>query len=687
MDRFAVSILFAFAITLGACGETDTSASSDHDTASVSVSLVFPAGALPDCPTCAAAPSYVTSATLTISGGLLTAPMTQEIPLDTGVVEGKLAPGVYTFAVTVVTTDFGTFTGISSATLASGRNDPVAIRLAVNAPPTIDSLTFAPSSPLPGERVTFTAIASDKDNDPLTYTWNATGGTLTPADATARWSTGLGGSFTISLAVADGKGGSATASTDVTVPTNGAPAVTAVGGIRGVTLTWPAVTGATGYNVYWGVTPGVTTTTGTKVANVASGWELTQLADAHSYTFIVTALHPGGLEVASTEVTVSTTPAAPTPSCAAGYRQLTLSWAAVTGATSYKIYWADSAGVTTASSGITPAGLAYTHTGVPVHQTRSYRVASVNASGVGSLSTEVSCLEQTGLTWTNRGALGAGFVAHNGTTFLHAGNPAGGGSHRTSTDGITWSGATLFAGVQDLVSALTWTGTFFIIGNQFVASPTEQYFTSADGVNWSGVAQIGACGGACPHITGLVGSGDTILAGLSDGTHAAGVYTSGTNSVAWGAIGNTTPAVATTLRHGASDGTTFVLLSSAGDFVTYNAGVWARPLNNGHNMYDAAYGAGLFVAVGSKATAGFAQIWTSPTGATWTSRANSVNQTLRDIVWTGNVFFAVGASGTFSFDGVTWEAPVALPNNFAYMAYDGTKFVAVDVPGNVYTSP
>ena len=61
--------------------------------------------------------------------------------------------------------------------------------------------------------------ASDADNDPLTYSYTATGGTVDGTGPDVRWiPTGLAlGSYTINAKVDDGRGGTATCATDVAV--------------------------------------------------------------------------------------------------------------------------------------------------------------------------------------------------------------------------------------------------------------------------------------------------------------------------------------------------------------------------------------------------------------------------------------------------------------------------------------
>jgi hypothetical protein len=70
-----------------------------------------------------------------------------------------------------------------------------------------------------GERVAINATASDPDGDPLTYSYSSTGGQVSGTGAQATFdSTGLApGSYTVNGKVDDGRGGSATCSTNVDV--------------------------------------------------------------------------------------------------------------------------------------------------------------------------------------------------------------------------------------------------------------------------------------------------------------------------------------------------------------------------------------------------------------------------------------------------------------------------------------
>ncbi len=70
-----------------------------------------------------------------------------------------------------------------------------------------------------GDMVAVSAAASDPDNDPLTYTWSASGGRVDGNGPQVRWlSAGTAaGNYTVTLHVDDGRGGAASCSTDIRV--------------------------------------------------------------------------------------------------------------------------------------------------------------------------------------------------------------------------------------------------------------------------------------------------------------------------------------------------------------------------------------------------------------------------------------------------------------------------------------
>ena len=87
--------------------------------------------------------------------------------------------------------------------------------------PPVAACSVSPSSVYAGsgDSVAVHVNASDPDNDPLTYSYSATGGAVEGTGPEARWnSTGVAvGSYTVNVKVADGKGGSASCAVDIKV--------------------------------------------------------------------------------------------------------------------------------------------------------------------------------------------------------------------------------------------------------------------------------------------------------------------------------------------------------------------------------------------------------------------------------------------------------------------------------------
>jgi outer membrane protein OmpA-like peptidoglycan-associated protein len=90
----------------------------------------------------------------------------------------------------------------------------------VNHPP-VAACSASPTSVFAGsgDTVAVHVNASDPDNDPLTYSYTATGGTVDGSGPDARWTVGdaAPGSYTVTAAVNDGKGGTASCATDIKV--------------------------------------------------------------------------------------------------------------------------------------------------------------------------------------------------------------------------------------------------------------------------------------------------------------------------------------------------------------------------------------------------------------------------------------------------------------------------------------
>jgi outer membrane protein OmpA-like peptidoglycan-associated protein len=121
---------------------------------------------------------------------------------------GSSTPGSYT--VTAKVTDA---TGAAASCSADVHVEP-----RPNRPPTM-TCSASPASVPAGDKTTITANASDPDNDPLTYTWAASGGTVSGSGASVQLdTTGVKpGPYTVTGKVSDGRGGTADCTANITV--------------------------------------------------------------------------------------------------------------------------------------------------------------------------------------------------------------------------------------------------------------------------------------------------------------------------------------------------------------------------------------------------------------------------------------------------------------------------------------
>src|SRR5262249_46608101 len=89
-----------------------------------------------------------------------------------------------------------------------------------NRPPTVDITCGPPCTVVSGQSIGVVANGRDPDGDPLTYRWTApTGAFSTPTTAATQWTSpaDFEGTVPLTVTINDGKGGTATASANVTV--------------------------------------------------------------------------------------------------------------------------------------------------------------------------------------------------------------------------------------------------------------------------------------------------------------------------------------------------------------------------------------------------------------------------------------------------------------------------------------
>jgi hypothetical protein len=185
-------------------------------------------------------------------------------------------------------------------------------------------------------------------------------------------------------------------SDSATIPSSPA-ALTADAGDNQVVLGWPSVSGAATYNVYYGTATPVTTSS-TKITGIVSAPNtVAGLTNGTPYFFAVSAVNAAGESALSVErsATPDATPPPGAPTnirASAGDNQVTVSWDAVTGATSYNVYYGTATGVTTASTKVTGATSPDAISGLLNGTTYFFVVTAVNGNGESAVSFEASAL-------------------------------------------------------------------------------------------------------------------------------------------------------------------------------------------------------------------------------------------------------------------------------------------------------
>jgi titin len=170
-----------------------------------------------------------------------------------------------------------------------------------------------------------------------------------------------------------------------------APAtVTTIAGDGKVTITWNAVSGAATYNLYYASGTTVTTS-GTKVTGVTSPYVQTSLTNGQQYAFAITAVNTAGESGLSTVQTATPQPPAPAipaiSAATAGNTSVTVTWAAVTGAQSYNLYY--QAGTSVAAGSATRIPNATSGQAIPGltnGTTYAFAISAVNGGGESGLS-------------------------------------------------------------------------------------------------------------------------------------------------------------------------------------------------------------------------------------------------------------------------------------------------------------
>jgi fibronectin type 3 domain-containing protein len=223
--------------------------------------------------------------------------------------------------------------------------------------------------------------------------------------------------YQVSAVNAVGEGAASAQSAGVTPAVPGtvpvAPTgVNAVAGNGQVNVSWNAVAGAASYNVYRSTTQGVQ---GAKIGSgTTTGYLDTAVVNGTTYYYRITAVNavgesgPSTQSAGATPVAQVTVPAAPTGVQAAdGLALVNVTWTAVSGATSYKVYRSTTQGQQGSLIGSSTAA-SFTDATALDGTTYYYVVTASSAAGEGPASAAASVTPAT--TWTTVKMGGGGYV-------------------------------------------------------------------------------------------------------------------------------------------------------------------------------------------------------------------------------------------------------------------------------------
>jgi len=207
----------------------------------------------------------------------------------------------------------------------------------------------------------------------------ATVGVLSYSDTTAV----AGTVYTYSVKAVSGQGDSLTGATNTgwrNVAAPGGVAATDGSSTANVTVTWNAVTGATGYKVFRAQGSAAATQIGTTTSSVRTFADTTAVAGT-IYTYSVKVVTAAGDSAASATNTGYRRVSPPLNVAATDTRtdRIRITWSAVTGATGYKVYRGTSASSLTLLGSATSTS--YNDTSATPGVTYTYRVAATSAAG------------------------------------------------------------------------------------------------------------------------------------------------------------------------------------------------------------------------------------------------------------------------------------------------------------------
>lgn len=269
-------------------------------------------------------------------------------------------------------------------------------------------------------------------------------------------------------------------------------------------------------------------------------------------------------------------------------------------------------------------------------------------------------------------------VIHNGSLWVVVG---GGGTILTSLDGVVWTSRSSGSSIR--LADVTWDdtlGLFVAVGGEFLSS--TRILTSPDGVTWTPRTSK-----SYTDIRGVVCDGLRCVA-----VGASGTIQTSPDAVTW----TLTPpqASAANLNGVTTNGSLFVIAAQGDSYggpyilTSPDGTTWTQVENGAKNLKDIIWSGSQFVAVGTLGVS-----YTSPDGTTWTPRYPGGNRELFGVAFDGTTYVAVGSVALkTSANGQSWTDRLAgnIPNlnmGITNVVWTGWQFIAVGHSGALVTSP
>ncbi len=247
---------------------------------------------------------------------------------------------------------------------------------------------------------------------------------------------------------------------------------------------------------------------------------------------------------------------------------------------------------------------------------------------------------------------------------------------RWSQDGLNWTPVGRIEGRSFRAIATNGTVAVAVGSNQLPIGPASSALLSIsyDGTTWldrlSGTGSILndiAYGGAPANLFVAVGSNNLLLTS-PDGAN-------------WNVRGVFTGQPLRGVKH--VNGR-FLAVGDNVMFTSINGATWsAVPLPPASSLYQTAYGAGAYIAVGGTGT-----ILRSTDAVTWTARTSGATGTLLDVTFAAGKFVAVSSTGEIvtSPDGLTWTSRPSLATALLNVVFAGGRFLALGFSNGYYVS-